>query len=51
MEFAKTCGDGLSLCVVATTLVGILPALAALASLVWYSIRIYEYFKHKQVIG
>lgn len=39
---AKPVGDVLSLGVVVTTIVGLLPALAALVSIVWGCIRIYE---------
>ena len=42
MENLKACGDGLSLCTVVATLAGYLPALAAIASLIWSLIRIYE---------
>ena len=42
MENLKACGDGLSVCTVVATLAGWLPAVAALASLIWSLIRIYE---------
>jgi hypothetical protein len=48
MEHLKTAGDTLSLIAVLGTLAKLLPALAALASLIWYGIRIYEYFKGKR---
>lgn len=35
-------GDGLSISTVVATLAGWLPAIAALASLIWTAIRIYE---------
>ena len=38
----KVVGDGLSIGTVIATLAGWLPALAALASLIWSAIRIYE---------
>ena len=41
-EPLKFVGDALSISAVAATFVGILPAIAALASLIWTSIRIYE---------
>ena len=41
-EHAKTAIDGLSLATVLATLAQWLPAAAALASLVWTLIRIYE---------
>lgn len=39
---AKTIGDAISISTVFATLAGWLPALAALASLIWTLIRIYE---------
>jgi len=41
-EHAKTAVDALSIGAVIATLAGWLPALAALASLIWTCIRIYE---------
>ena len=41
-EHAKTALDGLSLFTVVATIAQWLPAIAALASLVWTVIRIYE---------
>ena len=34
---------------VIATILGWLPAIAALFTILWYSIRIYEYFKSKKV--
>ena len=41
-QIAKGAGDATSIGVALATLVEILPALAALASLIWACIRIYE---------
>ena len=41
-QYAKSTGDIVSISTVIATLAGWLPALAALASLVWTAIRIYE---------
>lgn len=38
----RAVGDGLSISTVIATLAGWLPAIAALASLIWSAIRIYE---------
>lgn len=42
VDHAKTAGDGISLVASLGALAGWLPATAALASLVWTCIRIYE---------
>ena len=47
-EHAKNWIDAASIGVAAGTLFQLLPALAALASLVWTGIRIYEYLKGKR---
>jgi len=41
-EQTKTVGDALSVATVASTLMGWLPAFAALATIIWTCIRIYE---------
>jgi len=41
-ETTKFVGDGITFAAVAGTLMGYLPPLAALATLVWTAIRIYE---------
>ena len=41
-DHAKTVADGLSLATVLATFAGWLPALAALASLIWTVIRVFE---------
>ena len=41
-ELLKTTGDALSVTTVVSTLMGWLPAFAALATIVWTCIRIYE---------
>jgi chromate transport protein ChrA len=42
LEQAKVVGDALSVGAVVATLTGMLPAIAALVSIVWGLIRIYE---------
>jgi hypothetical protein len=42
IETAKVVGDGLSITTTVGALVGILPSLAALLSVIWTAIRIYE---------
>jgi len=42
MDNLKSLGDTLSLSVVFTTLAGWLPSIAALVSIIWGAIRIYE---------
>ena len=41
-EGTKLVGDGITIAAVLGTLVGYLPPLAALATLIWTAIRIYE---------
>lgn len=41
-EAAKTIGDGLSVITVVGTLAGMLPSIAALFTIIWTGIRIYE---------
>lgn len=47
-ETTKTILDGFSLTAAIGAVVGIIPQLAALASLVWTAIRIYEWHKDKK---
>jgi hypothetical protein len=47
MEHVKAVCDGISIGVVLTTLVGWLPALAALVSIIWGCLRIYEWFENR----
>lgn len=47
-EHTKNWIDWGALGVTATTIAGWLPSLAALASLIWTCIRIYEWIKEKQ---
>ena len=47
-DIAKTGLDGLSLAAAWSAVAGILPPLAALASLVWTLIRIYEWHREKK---
>ena len=42
IEATKACFDGLSIGIVVTTLAGLVPHLAALLSVIWAGIRIYE---------
>lgn len=42
LEHAKAAGDALSIGAVLGTLAGLLPAIAAILSIVWTVIRIYE---------
>lgn len=42
VQHLRAVGDGLSIGTVISTLVGWLPAFAALASIIWTAIRIYE---------
>jgi len=46
-EHTKHVVDTISGITVLGTIAQILPAIAALLSIVWYSIRIYEHFKKK----
>lgn len=46
-EHTKHVVDTISGITVLGTIAQILPAIAALLSIVWYAIRIYEYFKKK----
>lgn len=45
---ARVIGDISSLGVVITTLLGLLPPIAALASLIWTGIQIYDWYKKKK---
>jgi hypothetical protein len=45
---AQHVGEGLSIITVVATLAGILPPVAALFSIVWCSIQIYEWWKKKK---
>lgn len=44
-DYIKHLVDATALINVVATLAAILPAIAALMSIIWYGIRIYEYFK------
>lgn len=46
-EHTKHVVDTISGLTVLGTIAQILPAIAALLSIIWYAIRIYEYFKNK----
>lgn len=50
-EAGKLVGDALSLTVVGGTLINMLPAVAALFSIAWTSIRIYETKTFQRWIG
>jgi hypothetical protein len=50
-EHAKTVGDALSLVVVGATLLKWLPAIAALFTIIWTAIRIYESRTVQNLIG
>lgn len=50
-EHLKYLGDGLSLTVAIGTLVQILPALAALMTVIWTAIRIYETETVQRLVG
>jgi hypothetical protein len=48
MEHLKNTADTLSVAAAVSAFLGWLPSLAALASLIWTCIRIYEWFKNKR---
>ncbi|MGB2376139.1 MAG: hypothetical protein ACPH55_00475 [Luminiphilus sp.] len=48
-EIAKTGVDGISLVAAWSAVAGVLPPLAALASLIWTGIRIWEWSKGKKI--
>lgn len=48
-EIVKTGVDGISLVTAWSTVAGVLPPLAALASLVWTIIRIVEWYRGKKI--
>ncbi len=50
-EGAKTVGDAVSVVTVVGTLANILPALAAIFTIVWTSIRIYETDTIQKLLG
>jgi hypothetical protein len=47
-DSVRVAGDAISFGIVVGTLVKLLPAIAALASFIWYSILIWEKFKKKK---
>ena len=47
MDHSKTVGDILSWSAVIATLVGWLPPIAAIASLIWTGVQLYDRFKNK----
>lgn len=50
-ETAKTVGDALSIVTVVGTLAEVLPALAALFTIVWTGLRIYETATIQKLLG
>lgn len=50
-ETAKTAGDALSIITVVGTLAEVLPALAALFTIVWTTLRIYETATVQKLLG
>lgn len=50
-ETAKNIGDAVSVGTVVGTLAGILPAIAALITIIWTSIRIYETDTVQKMLG
>lgn len=46
-DIVRLTGDGISLGIIAATIVNLLPAFAALCSVVWYGILFYEKFTQK----
>ncbi len=50
-ETAKNIGDAVSIGTVVGTLAGLLPAIAALITIVWTSIRIYETDTVQRMLG
>jgi hypothetical protein len=50
-ETAKTAGDALSIVTVVGTLAEVLPALAALFTIVWTGLRIYETDTVQKLLG
>jgi hypothetical protein len=47
-DVARITGEGLSLSLIAGTLFGFLPKLAALVSICWYGVLFYDRFKNKR---
>jgi hypothetical protein len=50
-ETAKTAGDALSIVTVVGTLAEVLPALAALFTIIWTALRIYETSTVQKLLG
>jgi len=48
MDQVKLLGDTLSLSIVVATLVSWLPPIASLLSIIWLTIQIYEWNKHRK---
>jgi hypothetical protein len=48
MDHAKAAGDVISIGTVVATLAGWLPAIAALASIIYTGLRIYEWFEKRR---
>ena len=50
-ETAKTAGDALSIVTVVGTLAEVLPAIAALFTIIWTAVRIYETDTVQKILG